>query len=97
MAFDEHNPRASARAIIKAAIDNFPNRSPAKVRIPQVKMPLIAGFSHETINYLLGGLFRASYRPLNDNIINGRIRGLAGVVGCNNARTTHDSAHITDD
>jgi carbon-monoxide dehydrogenase catalytic subunit len=94
MAFDEHNPRASARAIIKAAIDNFPNRSPAKVRIPQVKMPLIAGFSHETISYLLGGLFRASYRPLNDNIINGRIRGLAGVVGCNNARTTHDSAHI---
>jgi len=41
-----------------------------------------------------GGLFRASYRPLNDNIINGRIRGVAGVVGCNNARTTHDSAHL---
>ncbi len=95
MAFDEHNPRASARAIIKAAIDNYTKRAKDRVRIPQVKMPLIAGFSHETINYLLGGLFRASYRPLNDNIINGRIRGLAGVVGCNNARTTHDSAHIT--
>jgi anaerobic carbon-monoxide dehydrogenase catalytic subunit len=94
MPFDEHNPRASAKAIIKAAIDNYTNRNPAKVRIPQVKTPLIAGFSHETINYLLGGLFRASYRPLNDNIINGRIRGLAGVVGCNNARTTHDSDHI---
>jgi carbon-monoxide dehydrogenase catalytic subunit len=94
MAFDEHNPGASARAIIRASIDNFPNRNAAKVRIPKVKMPLIAGFSHETINYLLGGLFRASYRPLNDNIINGRIRGLAGVVGCNNARTVHDSNHI---
>jgi carbon-monoxide dehydrogenase catalytic subunit len=94
MPFDEHNPRESARAIIKAAIDNYPNRRADKVRIPQVKTPLVAGFSHETINYLLGGLFRASYRPLNDNIINGRIRGLAGVVGCNNARTTHDSDHI---
>jgi carbon-monoxide dehydrogenase catalytic subunit len=94
MPFDEHNPRESAKAIIKASIDNFPNRDKDKVRIPNVKMPLIAGFSHETINYLLGGLFRASYRPLNDNIINGRIRGLAGVVGCNNARTTHDSDHI---
>jgi carbon-monoxide dehydrogenase catalytic subunit len=94
MPFDEYNPRESAKAIIKAAIDNYPNRRPEKVRIPQVKTPLIAGFSHETINYLLGGLFRASYRPLNDNIINGRIRGLAGVVGCNNARTTHDSDHI---
>jgi carbon-monoxide dehydrogenase catalytic subunit len=91
--FDEHNPKESARAIIKAAIDNFPNRG-KNVKIPQIKTPLIAGFSHETINYLLGGLFRASYRPLNDNIINGRIRGLAGVVGCNNARTTHDGAHI---
>jgi anaerobic carbon-monoxide dehydrogenase catalytic subunit len=94
MPFDELHPKDSARAIIKAAIDNYPNRRPEKVRIPQVKTALIAGFSHETINYLLGGLFRASYRPLNDNIINGRIRGLAGVVGCNNARTTHDSDHI---
>ncbi len=94
MPFDELNPKASAKAIIKAAIDNFPNRSADKVRIPNVKTPLIAGFSHETINYLLGGLFRSSYRPLNDNIINGRIRGVAGVVGCNNARITHDSAHI---
>jgi carbon-monoxide dehydrogenase catalytic subunit len=32
---------------------------------------------------------------LNDNIINGRIRGVAGVVGCNNARTKHNEAHIT--
>jgi carbon-monoxide dehydrogenase catalytic subunit len=93
MQFDEHNAKESAKAVIKAGIDNFSNRK-ANVRIPQVKTPLVAGFSHETINYLLGGLFRASYRPLNDNIINGRIRGLAGVVGCNNARTTHDSAHI---
>ena len=93
MHFDEYNAKESAKAIIKAAIDNFANRSD-NVRIPQVKAPLIAGFSHETINYMLGGLFRASYRPLNDNIINGRIRGVAGVVGCNNARTQHDSAHI---
>jgi anaerobic carbon-monoxide dehydrogenase catalytic subunit len=55
----------------------------------------VVGFSHETINYLLGGLFRASYRPLNDNIINGRIRGIAGVVGCNNARVTHDDPNLT--
>ena len=94
MHFDEQKARESAKAIIKAAIDNFPNRG-KNVRIPKEKTALIAGFSHETINYLLGGLFRASYRPLNDNIINGRIRGLAGVVGCNNARVTHDNAHVT--
>jgi carbon-monoxide dehydrogenase catalytic subunit len=95
MEFDEHNAAESARAIVKAAIDNFPNRKKDKVYIPQQKTDLIAGFSHETINYLLGGLFRASYRPLNDNIINGRIRGVAGVVGCNNVRVTHDDVHVT--
>jgi carbon-monoxide dehydrogenase catalytic subunit len=93
MEFDERHAMESARKIVKAAIDNFPNRG-KNVRIPQQKTDLIAGFSHETINYLLGGLFRASYRPLNDNIINGRIRGVAGVVGCNNARTTHDDNHL---
>ncbi len=94
MEFDELNAAESAKTIIKAAIDNYPNRG-KNVCIPDYKSDLIAGFSHETINYLLGGLFRASYRPLNDNIINGRIRGVAGVVGCNNARVTHDDAHVT--
>jgi carbon-monoxide dehydrogenase catalytic subunit len=91
--FDEHNAAEIAENIIRVAIDNFPNRS-GSIRVPQQETDLIAGFSHETINYLMGGLFRASYRPLNDNIINGRIRGVAGVVGCNNARVTHDSAHV---
>ena len=92
--FDEHKAAESAKTILKAAIDNFPNRG-ENIRIPNHKTDLIAGFSHETINYLLGGMFRASYRPLNDNIINGRIRGVAGVVGCSNARVMHDDVHVT--
>jgi len=92
--FDEHNAIESAREIVKTAIENFPNRK-GNINVPEDKCDAIAGFSHETINYLLGGTFRASYRPLNDNIINGRIRGLAGVVGCNNARTKHNEAHVT--
>ncbi len=91
--FDEHRAEATAREIIRLAIDNFPNRS-RNVCIPGEKTDLVAGFSHETINYLQGGLFRASYRPLNENIINGRIRGVAAVVGCNNARVTHDDIHV---
>jgi len=90
--FDEHNALEGARTIVRMAIENFPNRG-NNVDIPKEQTDMVAGFSHETINYLLGGLFRASYRPLNDNIINGRIRGVAGVVGCNNPRTTHDSDH----
>jgi carbon-monoxide dehydrogenase catalytic subunit len=93
--FDEHHGPDVAKKILREAIDNFPNRKGKPVQIPSVTQEMVVGFSHETINYLLGGLFRSSYRPLNDNIINGRIRGIAGVVGCNNCRTTHDSAHLT--
>ena len=39
--------------------------------------------------------FRGTYYTLNDNIINGRIRGVAAVVGCNNARQKHNEAHTT--
>jgi len=91
--FDEHKAMESAKEVIRTAIENFPKRG-KNLRIPEERHDLIAGFSHETINYLLGGIFRASYRPLNDNIINGRIRGVAGVVGCNNARSAHNEAHI---
>ena len=55
----------------------------------------MVGFSYETIQYLLGGSIRGSYYTLNDNIINGRVRGVAGVVGCNNCRTMHDNSHLT--
>jgi carbon-monoxide dehydrogenase catalytic subunit len=82
-----------AKKIIKIAIDNFQNRG-ADVMIPKHKATQIAGFGVESIQYHLGGTFRGSYYTLNDNIINGRIRGIAGVVGCNNARTRHNEGHI---
>ncbi len=91
--FDEHHALEDARKIVRAAIDNFPNRK-ADVLIPKEKEMMVVGFSYEAINYHLGGTFRGSYWPLNDNIINGRIRGIGGVVGCNNARSVHDSAHL---
>lgn len=92
--FHPENGLDTAKKILRIAIENFPNRRHS-VYIPSYSNETVVGFSHETINYLLGGLFRASYRPLNDNIINGRIRGVAGVVGCNNVRTTHDEGHLT--
>ena len=91
MEFDEDHAYDSAKNLIKMAIDNFKNRDPKKVQIPKFKQPLIAGFSVEAIRYMLGGEFRASFRPLNDAIIQGRIRGVCGIVGCNNIKTKTDS------
>jgi carbon-monoxide dehydrogenase catalytic subunit len=92
--FDEHHAMDDAKKIVRMAIDNFQNRE-KEIMIPRYKNPQIAGFGVESIEYHLGGSFRGSYYTLNDNIINGRIRGIAGVVGCNNARTRHNEAHIT--
>jgi carbon-monoxide dehydrogenase catalytic subunit len=92
--FDEHDALKTAQQIVRTAVENFPNRRKERVSIPSKTCGMVVGFSHETVNYLLGGMFRASYKPLNDNIINGRIRGIAGVVGCNNVRVEHDSAHL---
>jgi len=89
--FNEHHALEIAKQIVKKGIDNYPNRK--KTHIPNVTNDLVAGFSHEYINYALGGHFRGSLRPLNDAVMSGRLRGVAGVVGCNNARTCHDAAH----
>ncbi len=91
--FDEHYAMEDAKRIVKIAIDNFENRG-ADVMIPKQRSIQVAGFGVESIQYHLGGSFRGSYYTLNDNIINGRIRGVAGVVGCNNARTKHNEEHI---
>jgi carbon-monoxide dehydrogenase catalytic subunit len=89
--FDEHKAMTIAKNILKEAIDNYANRG--ETQIPTQKEELIPGFSHEYINYTLGGSYRASFRPLNDGIISGRIRGVAAVVGCNNPRGQHDFLH----
>jgi len=89
--FDEHRAMDIARQIVRRAIDNFPNRG--ELHIPNVASDLVAGFSHEYINYALGGVFRGSFRPLNDAIVAGRIRGVVANIGCNNPRVTQDFQH----
>ncbi len=93
MEFEEDNGLKLANEIIRLAIDNYPNRKKEEVHIPDVTQDLVAGFSHEYIRYMLGGKFRASLRPLNDAIIDGRIQGIVAIVGCNNARCTQDKYH----
>jgi carbon-monoxide dehydrogenase catalytic subunit len=89
--FDEHHAMSIAKQILREAIDNYKNRG--VTQIPDIREDLIPGFSHEYINYMLGGSYRASFRPLNDAIMTGRIRGVAAIVGCNNPRSTHDYLH----
>jgi carbon-monoxide dehydrogenase catalytic subunit len=91
---DPHNPKQAARAIVKSAIEAFPRRDATRVNIPRHKMDLVAGFTNENLPHYLGGRFRAGYRPLIDAVAAGRIRGVVGVVGCNNPRVAQDTNHL---
>jgi len=93
VAMEEKTALNTAKKLVKMAIENYKNRG--QVNIPGEKEKAVIGFSHESINYMLGGRYRASYRPLNDNIINGRIRGVAGIVGCTNPKVPQDFTHTT--
>jgi carbon-monoxide dehydrogenase catalytic subunit len=93
--FQAKNAYEVAKQIIKLGIENFTNRNKERVNIPQQEMDLVAGFTKEVVFQILGGRYRATYKPLNEAIISGRLRGLAGVVGCNNPKQTQDYFHTT--
>lgn len=93
--FKEEHAIDSAKEILRIAIENFPKREPRRTQIPDESMDLIAGFTTESVFRFLGGRYRATFRPLNDAIIDGRLRGAVGVVGCNNPNTPHDWGHLT--
>ncbi|PUA31845.1 MAG: carbon-monoxide dehydrogenase catalytic subunit [Zestosphaera tikiterensis] len=80
-----------AEKIVKLAIENYPSRPKERVYIPKHKSEVIAGFSVEAILNALGG----SLDPLIDALRNGVIKGIAGIVGCNNPKVKHNNSHIT--
>jgi anaerobic carbon-monoxide dehydrogenase catalytic subunit len=90
--FDEHRAVEVAKEIVKLAIDNYNNRKAEGSHITD-KFPVIAGFSQEYIEYMQGGTWRASFRPLNDAIMAGRIRGVVGLAGCDNPRVQSTGLH----
>lgn len=93
IALNEHNPTECTDEILIKAISRFKNRN-KEIQIPKKVGRGVHGFSYEYIKYMLGGSFRGGFKPLNDNIINGKIRGVAGVVGCTNPRSKQDFSHV---
>ncbi|HUL39634.1 MAG TPA: anaerobic carbon-monoxide dehydrogenase catalytic subunit [Methanomassiliicoccales archaeon] len=85
------NAFEQSKRIVSLAIENFPNRSQARVMIPDSPMEAMVGFSVESITKALGG----SLKPLLDAVLSGKIRGCAGIVGCNNPKIKHDYGHTT--
>lgn len=93
--FDEDKAVETATGILENAIENYPNRNGQETHIPQVTADAVGGFSSESVFKFLGGTYRSTYRPLNDAVINGRIRGAAGVIGCSNPNVEFEEGHLT--
>lgn len=92
--FHEKDAEKTSRKIIEIAIGNFSNRNEEDIYLPSEKEPMVAGFTAESVYNFLGGKYRATYRPLNNGIIEGRLRGAAGVIGCSNPNVDYESGHI---
>ncbi len=94
--FSEDRALDVAKEIVREAVENFAARDEKEaIYVPDTSAPLVAGFTTEYVFKMLGGRFRPSYRPLNNAIIEGRIRGVAGVVGCENPCFTQGAYHTT--
>jgi carbon-monoxide dehydrogenase catalytic subunit len=90
MQFNEERAFEIAKEIVAAAVENFPRRNSQKVFIPDETTECMAGFSTEAIVDALGG----NLDPLIDAIKAGHVKGIAGVVGCNNPKIKHDHGHV---
>ncbi|MGB9593119.1 MAG: anaerobic carbon-monoxide dehydrogenase catalytic subunit, partial [Anaerolineae bacterium] len=90
MEFHEETAYETARAIVRTAVENYPNRNRARVYIPNEKSECMVGFSVEAILAALGG----GLDPLLGAIKSGAIRGIVAVVGCNNPKIQHDYGHV---
>ena len=98
--FNAETAGENAKAIVKMAIENFKNRKPELVHIPDMKQKATVGYSVEAIVKTLDGVSNSQVdemgttKPLLECITSGVIRGAVAMVGCNNPKVRPDTAHI---
>ena len=98
--FDAATAGENAKAIVKMAIDNFENRNPDLVYIPDTKQKATVGYSVEAIVKTLDGVTNSQVdetgttKPLLQCITSGVIRGAVAMVGCNNPKIRPDYLHV---
>ncbi len=98
--FHAETADVSAKAIVKMAIENFPNRNKELVNIPNQKQKARVGYSVEAIKGVLDGVANSQLdefgttKPLIECVHSGVLRGAVAMVGCNNPKVRPDTAHI---
>ncbi len=98
--FSPDSAAENAKAIVRMAVENFKNRKPELVHIPQIKSKATVGYSVEAIVKQLDTVTNSNVdvlgttKPLIECITSGVIRGAVAMVGCNNPRVRHDYSHV---
>ena len=98
--FEPENAGENAKAILKMAIENFKNRKPELVYVPQMKQKATVGYSFEAIVKTLDTVANShvdefgTTKPLVECVNSGVLRGAVAMVGCNNPKIRPDQAHI---
>ncbi len=98
--FEPETAGENAKAIVKLAIENFKNRKPELVHIPDMKQKATVGYSFEAIVKTLDTVTNSQVdetgttKPLIECVKSGVIRGAVAMVGCNNPKIRPDTAHI---
>ncbi len=98
--FEAETANENAEKIVRMAIENFKNRDPESVYIPDVKKDATVGYSCEAIIKQLDTVTNSqvdelgTYQPLIDCITSGVLRGAVAMVGCNNPKVRADRGHI---
>lgn len=84
--------RTQAKKILTMAIESYGKRKGEnrEVYIPPHVSNCMIGFSTESVKAALGG----SWQPLIDAIVEGKIRGIATIVGCTTARYGQGGSNI---
>ena len=98
--FEPETAGENAKAIIKMAIENFKNRKPELIYVPQMKQKATVGYSFEAIVKTLDTVANShvdefgTTKPLVECVNSGVLRGAVAMVGCNNPKIRPDQAHI---
>lgn len=87
---DKTDPDKAADRMIESALGSFEKRRATeniRIRTDHGNDDTLTGISEGSLKKFLGG----SWKPLVDLIVEGKIKGVAGVVGCSNLRAKgHD-------
>lgn len=89
--FSEEAAAEKAKETIDIAIQNFTRRNNKPIDIPEIRTPVVAGFSVEAIVAALSKVDAEDpLKPVVDNIKAGNIKGVCLFAGCNNVKVPQD-------